>query len=275
MSFHSYERAVKLGRFQGTYDAWRLEVASPSRIPGTCAYISTLRLDKVIQNGQLVNVTSKGQGLRKQMRRFVLVNGHSVGTAYIQFNHKYQAPAGTLLRIYYDPEKHLLRFQTRDGEPLPQNIDTDLISRARWPGYRPLLVLAHSEGLISTIPDGHLPSFDLQTNLNSGYYVRANRTTSSRSTGRRSSQYQSTISLPDGLGTTNICFKLSEPEKFEYLRFFPYIHEDQTFRLWDIERGVDAPLSPKGVGPWDPLRTKKRFPGLFEHAKRLGYWKEF
>ncbi|KAG8948589.1 hypothetical protein FRC04_009491 [Tulasnella sp. 424] len=246
----------------------------------------------VIQTGQLIDIYPIACSMR--MRRSVLVNGHSVGNAYIQLNRKYKVPAGTLLRIYYDPEKHLLRFQTRDGEPFPQNTDIDLISRARCPGYRPLLVLAHSEGLIPTLPgerrylvpyiprtdevqtDGHLPYFDFQTNLNSGYYVLAYKNTNRRSTGRLSTTYKSTISLPGGLGTTNIGFSLSEPEKFEYLRFFPYIHEDQTFRLWDVERGVDAPLkSRKYLGPWDSLRTKERFPGLFEHAKRLGYWKEF
>lgn len=32
--FHAYERAVKLGKFQGTYDAWRSEIA-PNRVPGS------------------------------------------------------------------------------------------------------------------------------------------------------------------------------------------------------------------------------------------------
>lgn len=81
--------------------------------------------------------------------------------------------------------------------------------------------------------------------------------------------------LPGTLGKITIIFKLSEPEKFGYLRFFPYIHEDQTIRFWDVERGADAPLKRRKAGPWDPHHVKKRFPGLFEHAKRLGYWKEF
>ncbi|KAG9043294.1 hypothetical protein FS837_009769 [Tulasnella sp. UAMH 9824] len=132
-------------------------------------------------------------------------------------HYKYKPLPGTLLRMYYDPERHLLRFQTQDGEPLPEYTDIDLMPRAASLGYRPLLVLAHSEGLIPTVP-----------------------------------------------------------ENFDYLRFFPYIHEDQTLRLWDVERGVDAPLkTKKGVGRWEPQSAKKRFPALFDYAKRLGYWKEF
>ncbi|KAG8937338.1 hypothetical protein FRC00_006891 [Tulasnella sp. 408] len=232
MQFHVYERAVKLGRFQGTYDAWRCETA-PGRTPG--------------------------------------VNGQDVGRVYFSMHYKYTPPPGTLLRMYYDPEKHLLRFQTQDGEPLPEYTDIDLIPRAALSGCRPLLILAHSEGLIPTVPDGYLPSFDLNTNIKSGYYVRANRFCNDPH-----QSYEPSILLPGAREVIRLKFSLSKPENFDYLRFFPYIHEDQTLRLWDVERGVDAPLKTRnGVQPWEPQLVKKQFPGLFEHAKRLGYWKEF
>ncbi|KIO21571.1 hypothetical protein M407DRAFT_28842 [Tulasnella calospora MUT 4182] len=271
--FHIYERMVKLGRFKGTYDAWRYENAT-NRTPGSCPYISTLHLNA--QTEQYVSFSPHNGAMRT--RRGVLVNGEAVGIATVIINRKYKAPFGALLNLYYDPEKHLLRFQTQNGEPLPPYTDIDLISKAALRGYKPLLVLAHSEGLISALPDGYLPSFDLQTNMKSGYYIRANRSRCNRLSAKLnpSSTYITTISLPGALGTTPIEFRLSEPEKFEYLRFFPYIHEDQTFRFWDVERGVDAPLTTnKGPGPWEPQRVKKRFPRLFEHAKRLGYWKDF
>lgn len=105
-----------------------------------------------------------------------------------------------------------------------------------------------------------------------GYYVRANRDAD-----KLSPSYHSTISLPGTLGRIRLEFRLSEPEKFEYLRFFPYIHEGdfETLRLWDVERGVDAPLKMyKDSGSWYPYYVKKRFPRLFEHGKRLGYWKD-
>ncbi|KAG8930455.1 hypothetical protein FRC01_002737 [Tulasnella sp. 417] len=212
-----------------------------------------------------------------------------MGSAIIYIHRKYKALPGTLLRMYYDPEKHLLRFQAQDGEPLPKYTDIDLISKAASRGYRPLLTLAHAEGLIPSIPgeapsitlcitttngvqtDGYLPSFDLQTNMKSRYYLRANRDNSTPSP-----RYHDTILFPGTLGITRIGFKLSEPENFEYLRFFPYIHEDQTLRFWDVERGVDAPLKTKDrVGSCEPKDVKKQFPGLFDYAKRLGYWKEF
>ncbi|KIO15623.1 hypothetical protein M407DRAFT_34790 [Tulasnella calospora MUT 4182] len=204
-------------------------------------------------------------------RRPVLVNGEAVGNAIVHLDSKYKAPSGTLLRIYYDPDKHLLCFQTQDGEPLPNYTDIDLISKAGLRGYQPLLVLAHSEGLISALPDGYLPSFDLQTNMKSGYYVRANKIAH-----RLSATYLSTISLPGALKATPFIFRLFKPENYEYLRFFPYIHEDQTLRVWDVERGVNAPVKRgSGCKPWEPQHVKKRFPGLFKHAKRLGYWKDF
>ncbi|KAG8928712.1 hypothetical protein FRC01_005507 [Tulasnella sp. 417] len=266
--FYAYERAVKLGRFQGTYDAWRYEIAS-HRTPGTCAYISTLSLDKVSQTGQ--SASTRLLQDRPRIRRHVLVNGQAVGQAHIYLGGKYKGPSGTLFKMYYDPEKHLLRFQTQDGQPLPEYTDIDLISKAASVGYRPLLILAHSEGLIPTVPDGYLPSLDLQTNTKSGYYIRANREATPSSP-----IYRSTILFPRGLGNTLLAFRLSEPEKFQYLRFFPYIHEDQTLRFWDVERGADAPLKmKKSARPWEPQYVKKRFPELFEHAKRLGYWKEF
>ncbi|KAG8928713.1 hypothetical protein FRC01_005508 [Tulasnella sp. 417] len=239
----AYQRAVKLGTYQGTFDAWRYEVA-PRRTPGGCAYISTLSLDKVSQTGQLVVVRAHRR--RALIERFVLVNGQSVGQANFDLHGKYTAPPGTLLKMYYDQEEHLLRFQSKDGEPLPRYTDVDLVSKAASVGYRPLLVLAYSEGLIPTVPDGYLPSLDLQTNTNSGYYIRANRL-------KTSPFCYSTILFPGGVGTTLLAFRPSEPEKFEYLRFFPYIHEDQTFRLWDVERGVDVPLKrERVVAPWEP-----------------------
>lgn len=80
------------------------------------------------------------------------MDGQAMGIATAFIDRRYKAPSGTLLRMYYDPEKHLLRFQTQGGEPLPKYTDIDLISKAAWPGYRPLLALAHSEGLIRTVP---------------------------------------------------------------------------------------------------------------------------
>ncbi|KAG8928711.1 hypothetical protein FRC01_005506 [Tulasnella sp. 417] len=265
--FHIYERAVKLGKFKGTFDAWRYEVTL--RKPGNCAYISTLRLPKVSQIGQLAAVTRRESAM--VIRRPVLLDGQAVGNATIFINRKYKALPGTLLRMYYDPENHLLRFQAQDGEPLPKYTDIDLISKATSQGYRPLLVLAHAEGLIPSVLDGYLSSFDFRTNIKSGYYLRANRNCTTPTP-----SYYETISLPGTLGNMGIVFKLSEPENFEHLRFFPYIHEDQTLRFWDVERGVDAPLKTKnGIGQWEPEYVKKRFPRLFDHAKRLGYWNEF
>lgn len=85
------------------------------------------------------------------MSREVLVDGKDVGRAELYFPPT-SVPPGDLLRVYYDRDKGVLRFQTKEGEPLSEATDIDLVAKADQRGIRPLLLLAQAEGLIDKVP---------------------------------------------------------------------------------------------------------------------------
>lgn len=79
------------------------------------------------------------------------MHGKDVGRAEFYFPPD-KVPPGDLLRVYYDRDLGLLRFQTQDGEPLSEATDIDIIAKAHQCGIRPLLLLAQAEGLIDKVP---------------------------------------------------------------------------------------------------------------------------
>ncbi|KAG8930454.1 hypothetical protein FRC01_002736 [Tulasnella sp. 417] len=166
--------------------------------------------------------------------------------------------------MYYDPDMGLLRFQDEGGEPLSEATDIDLVSKAHHYGIRPLLLLAHAEGLVDKVPSGRLTTLDFQTNLDSGYYIRANI--------QKTGVYQPAISLPEASRSFRFRFMLSGPPK-QYVRFFPYVHEDQSLHFWDVERSKDLDVR-WGLESrsWRPQEVQKRIPELFKFARSLGYW---
>lgn len=260
----SYKREVQDGRFSGSYDAWALQRLGGNRVPGACAYISTLQLSKIIEAEQHVNIRSRN--FRPFISREVLVDGRDVGRAELYFPPS-SVPPGDLLRVYYDRDKGLLRFQTKEGEPLSEATDIDLIAKADQLGIRPLLLLAKAEGLIDKVPTGRLTALDFETNINSGFYIRANL--------QKNGVYQPAITLPGVSRSFRFRLGLFDSPK-PYIRFFPYIHKDGRLHLWDVERRADLDLRwGVQVNSWGPREVQNRIPRLFNFAQSLGYWKEF
>lgn len=260
----SYNREVQDGRFSGSYNAWTLQRLGGNRVPGACAYISTLQLSKIIETEEYVNIRSRHY--RPFMSREVLVDGKDVGRAELYFPPT-SVPPGDLLRVYYDRDKGVLRFQTKEGEPLSEATDIDLVAKADQRGIRPLLLLAQAEGLIDKVPTGRLTALNFKTNINSGFYIRANI--------QKNGMYQPAISLPGVSRSFRFRLGLLDSPK-PYIRFFPYIHQDGRLHLWDVERSADLDLKwGDQVSSWGPRQVEDRIPELFKFAQSLGYWKEF
>lgn len=213
------------------------------------------------------------------------MDGRDVGRAELYFPPS-SVPPGDLLRVYYDRDKGLLRFQTKEGEPLSEATDIDLIAKADQLGIRPLLLLAKAEGLIDKVPSkrvslwisplcvltgscaaGRLTALDFETNINSGFYIRANL--------QKNGVYQPAITLPGVSRSFRFRLGLFDSPK-PYIRFFPYIHKDGRLHLWDVERRADLDLRwGVQVNSWGPREVQNRIPRLFNFAQSLGYWKEF
>ncbi|KIO21568.1 hypothetical protein M407DRAFT_28840 [Tulasnella calospora MUT 4182] len=197
------------------------------------------------------------------MSREVLVHGKDVGRAELYFPQD-SVPPGNLFRLFYDPDMGLLRFQTEDGKPLSETTDIDLVAKAHHSGIRPLLLLAQAEGLVDKVPSGRLTTLDFRTNIDSGFYTRANV--------QKTGNYQPSISLPGSRRSFRFRLRLSG-SPIPYIRFFPYIHEDQNLRFWDVERSSDLDVRwGQKPGSWRPEEVQKRIPELFEFAQSLGHW---
>lgn len=93
----------------------------------------------------------------------VVLQGQNLGEAKIVFAH---GANGTdkFLRPYFDPATGFLRFQTVTGEDYPYA--KDLAALAASPKLRPLLQLAHSEGLLDKIPGEASAPYSHETSSN-------------------------------------------------------------------------------------------------------------
>lgn len=88
-------------------------------------------------------------------RRHVVYEGKDLGKANIHLPPNMVDPADPWLRPFFDPETKSLCFQKRDGTDLPFKRATSWLAPCQ--SSRPLLHLAHAEGLLDLVPGEVLP----------------------------------------------------------------------------------------------------------------------
>lgn len=191
---------------------------------------------------------------------------------------------------YFDPVTRTLRLRRRDGNDSPTYWEVGHAARRK--GLRPLLLLAHAEGLLDKVPgtfnslhtgytltntnitDAHLTSLDLATNIQSGYHVHS--LLSNLYQGRNpllQTHYKlafNKTSTTDILGS----FGVLGYTPGQRIRHFPYVDEMQHLRIWDVDKGAPLTLVSRDCvnGGVPPTAVRKRSPRFFAWAQSLGYW---
>ncbi|KAG8991857.1 hypothetical protein FRB94_012211 [Tulasnella sp. JGI-2019a] len=227
--------------------------------------------------------------------RRVVRDGVNFGHAALMVKHyDWKVEDGELrLCPYFDPTSKTLRFKKPDGEDFHRDQHlTELLSRKI---YRPLLHLAHAEGLLDKVPADALTSLDFNTILESGYCHRT----------RHCSWGETIQDLPlrkyraffrfagERISPQMIWHPVKEDIR-EHIDCFPYVDTEDRLQIWDVERSRDlravtnmtalSALSVAGndieqhgrlvVDSFSAEDVKKRWTGLFAAIQRKGYWKD-
>lgn len=120
--------------------------------------METLVLEKALKADQFFHFRLCSSG-RSWIRisRPLLFGGRGLGAATLQVRRQYFTEDWVC--PYFDPERRTLRFRQRGGKDAEYTID--LSTLAQGEGLRPLLALAHAEGLLDKIPGEQRGMFNL------------------------------------------------------------------------------------------------------------------
>ncbi|KAG8997353.1 hypothetical protein FRB94_007708 [Tulasnella sp. JGI-2019a] len=286
-----YEKAVADG-YTGSYEIWKLSenpLVVNRRITGSCPYISSLqKLERSPLPEELMRTSIFGSQHRMhQVMRKVVVNNQVVGEVHIYIPRMMkQGPLEPLwLRPYFDPEAKLLRFQLADGSDYP--FSKPLASLAVGSCTRPLLYLAHAEGLIDSVPEDRLQTLVFDAMRRSGFAMHARI----KPQDPKRPTFRGTMHVRlDGLGdqgatsdgptpvlkAPSIKFVFTPKNNVDrkYINYFPYIADDgHELRLWDTDEGRDIILSRRNqeANGLTAREVRERYPLLYALARSEGF----
>jgi len=282
----SYEEAAQNG-FHGSYSHWWLESphSSTLRKPGTCAFISSLKRVDQPPDDQLIHFLPRewdrdrlGINYRIPLyaHRHVLKDGENWGKQRMTVTVSRASPEATegmWLRPYFNPEDKSLRYQTKDGSDSPyrQSLTSTNASRTK----QSLLRLAVAEGLLERVPARELPSLHFHRTLESGFLVEAAVKRYKRLSGKASCQ--AVLRLRTGTSFQFVFYPDIGPD-CEILPYFPYIADDGTLHLWDVDRVSDIRCRLHNQGTMSDGATRevvrRSAPALFALAQSEGFWKD-
>lgn len=107
-----------------------------------------MSLKKALKTDQFFNFRAPSQKgrLRRSVGRTLLLDGKRLGRT------RFVLPPGPDIWIcpYFDSVTRTLRFRRRDG--MDETFHLDLSDLAQSKDYRPILAMAHAEGLLDKIP---------------------------------------------------------------------------------------------------------------------------
>ncbi|KAG8983418.1 hypothetical protein FRB94_007220 [Tulasnella sp. JGI-2019a] len=277
----SYDKAVADG-YIGSYELWKLSkhpAILGRRITGSCPYITSLKkLQRCPLSEELIRSI-----IDKQAHKFVrsvIVDNQIIGKAVFYIPAKgEQTPLKPIwVRPYFDPETKQLRFQLPDGsDHVFSRSLTELASSAA----RPLLRLAHSEGLIDVIPDTRLQTLKFDAARRSGFVVSSRiHIESLRPICRavmhiRQIDREGRVAASDGLASFPFIFRPRHAKDRKYINYFPYIGDDDgKLRLWDVDEGRDVVLvrRKKLVSGLLAEEVRERYSPLYALARSEGFW---
>lgn len=252
-----------------------------------CPYISSLKKAEVPSETQLILFLCGTRGPSTfQARREVLKDGHDLGHASINvYAPEVKEDEELWLYPYFNLDTKTLMFQKPDGTDHP--IRRSLPRLAASKQGRPLLHLAHMEGLLDKVPGmshvqiGQAPlnfphcrcspsartllSLSFRQVHESGYAIYSSLSPTGQAT--------CMMRLTSGPSAQVRFYPAVEKDRLS-LVFFPYIAEDGQLRLWDTE--MDVPVAIRGRNGvqegWDALTVRRCFPALFEFTQSLGHW---
>lgn len=154
-----YETAIRNG-FSGTYDEWCIHIHGhcrkyggmlirftgllPANTTPSSGPLTTLDLKKVLERDQYLIFPAATRA--REITRMLLFNGRKIGAATLRL------PRGMEERLcpYFDPVRRSLQFRTHDGQDAPYSMDAFYL--AQYVQHRPILLLAHAEGLLAKVP---------------------------------------------------------------------------------------------------------------------------
>lgn len=109
--------------------------------------LKTLCLEKALEADQFFRFyTVSPRSKSRELRRTLFLDGRRIGESRLIL------PLGEdeLLCPYFDPVSRTLRYCKRDGQDAPYWFD--LSGLAQRDSYRPLMLMAHAEGLLDKLP---------------------------------------------------------------------------------------------------------------------------
>ncbi|KAG9028815.1 hypothetical protein FRB95_006042 [Tulasnella sp. JGI-2019a] len=132
-------------------------------------YISTLKRKDIPTDADMIRWTPYHHGRSGRTNslaaRRVMLNGKDIGQVRIPFalSPLLKEDEEIWLRPYFDPTARCLRLQRRDGSDYSYIRDVHTLAAHTY--LRPILHLAHAEGLLESVPGKH-QSFSTNNNRN-------------------------------------------------------------------------------------------------------------